>query len=70
VVSYFEWLQDTQSYFWGEQQIKERLTSIMTNSFQEVLKIAQEEKVSMRIAAYMVGVDRVATTIKARGIYA
>jgi glutamate dehydrogenase (NAD(P)+) len=70
VVSYFEWLQDTQSYFWGEQQIKERLTSIMTNSFQEVLKIAQEKKVSMRIAAYMVGVDRVATTIKARGIYA
>ena len=70
VVSYFEWLQDTQSYFWEEEQAKERLTCIMTNSFKEVLNIALKEKVNMRTAAYMVAVDRVADAITARGLYA
>jgi glutamate dehydrogenase (NAD(P)+) len=69
VVSYFEWVQDTQSYFWEEEQVKKRLTSIMTNSFREVLNIAQKEKISMRTAAYMVAINRVAAAIKARGIY-
>ncbi len=70
VASYFEWLQDTQSYFWEEEQTEERLTSIMTNSFKEVLNIAQKERVNMRTAAYMVAVDRVVGAITARGIYA
>lgn len=70
VVSYFEWLQDTQSSFWEEEQVNERLLSIMKRSFKEVLNISQKEKISMRTAAYMVGVDRVAAAMTARGIYA
>jgi len=70
VASYFEWVQDTQSYFWEEEQVSERLTSIMTKGFKEVLSIAQKEKVNMRTAAYMVAVGRVADAITARGTYA
>jgi glutamate dehydrogenase (NAD(P)+) len=70
VVSYFEWLQDTQSSFWEEEQVNERLLSIMKRSFKEVLNISQKEKISIRTAAYMVGVDRVAAAMTARGIYA
>lgn len=68
-VSYFEWVQDLQSFFWSEQETNSRLHQIMTRSFAEVHKIAQERKVDMRTAAYILAVGRVADATRTRGIY-
>ncbi|MCD6167675.1 Glu/Leu/Phe/Val dehydrogenase [bacterium] len=68
-VSYFEWVQDTQGFFWGEKEVNERLERIMTQSFTDVLNIYQKEKVDMRTAAYMLAVERVAEATRVRGIY-
>ena len=69
-VSYFEWVQDRQGFFWNEQLVNERLEEIMAESFQSVVHYADTHAVNNRIAAYMLALDRVATTIKLRGIYA
>jgi glutamate dehydrogenase (NAD(P)+) len=69
-VSYFEWVQDRQGFFWNEQLVNERLQEIMDNSFDEVVKYAEKHNVHNRIAAYMVALDRVVYAIKLRGIYA
>ena len=68
-VSYFEWVQDLQSFFWSEHEINARLESIMTRSFREVLAIRDEKKVDMRMAAYLLAVNRVAVATADRGIY-
>jgi glutamate dehydrogenase (NAD(P)+) len=68
-VSYFEWVQNLQELLWSEQEVSERLYRIMTRSFAETLTIAQEKKVHMRTAAYILGVGRVAKAIQLRGIY-
>jgi glutamate dehydrogenase (NAD(P)+) len=69
-VSYFEWVQDRGGYFWSEQTVNDRLTDIMQRSFQDVLKLAQQHKVNLRTAAYMLSISRVSTVHKLRGIYA
>jgi glutamate dehydrogenase (NAD(P)+) len=69
-VSYFEWVQDRQGFFWNEDLVNQRLEEIMVNSFHDVVAYAQKHKVHNRIAAYMVALDRVASAIKLRGIYA
>jgi len=69
-VSYFEWVQDRQGYFWTEKLVNERLEQIMVDSFYDVLKYAREHKVENRTAAYMLALDRVAFAIKLRGLYA
>ena len=69
-VSYFEWVQDRQGFFWREHEVNERLLEIMDHSFNYVLRYATEHKVLNRIAAYMLAIDRVATALKMRGIYA
>ena len=69
-VSYFEWVQDRGGYFWSEATVNERLTDIMTRSFQDVLTIAKQHKVNLRTAAYMLAITRVSTVHKLRGIYA
>ena len=68
--SYFEWVQDRQGYFWKESVVNEQLEDIMVNAFQDVVRYAQLHNVNNRIAAYMLAIDRVAYTIKQRGIYA
>ena len=68
-VSYFEWVQDLQSFFWSEHEINARLEAIMTRSFKEVLAIREEKKVDMRMAAYLLAVKRVAVATADRGIY-
>ena len=68
--SYFEWVQDRQGYFWKESVVNEQLEDIMVNAFQDVVHYAQVHNVNNRIAAYMLAIDRVAYTIKQRGIYA
>ena len=69
-VSYFEWVQDRQGFFWNEALVNERLKEIMEESFDAVMQYADAHKVNNRIAAYMVALDRVAEAIKLRGIYA
>jgi len=69
-VSYFEWVQDRQGYFWNEQLVNERLTELMVEGFSAVTKYADTHGVHNRIAAYMLALDRVAFAIKLRGLYA
>ncbi len=69
-VSYFEWVQDRQGYFWNEELVNERLEEIMVNNFEDVVAYAEKHAVNNRIAAYMLAIDRVAFAIKLRGIYA
>ncbi len=69
VVSYFEWVQDLQRYFWNETEINERLKTIMKKSFKEVLGVSIEKKIDMRTAAMVVGVKRVAEAVMVRGLY-
>jgi len=69
-VSYFEWVQDRQGFFWNEQLVNDRLEEIMVNSFNDIVGYADKHKVNNRTAAYMVALDRVAFAIRLRGIYA
>ncbi|HEV2201039.1 MAG TPA: Glu/Leu/Phe/Val dehydrogenase [Bryobacteraceae bacterium] len=69
-VSYFEWVQDRQGYFWNEQLVNDRLEEIMIASFNDVVAYAEKHGVDNRTAAYMLALDRVAFAIKLRGIYA
>jgi glutamate dehydrogenase (NAD(P)+) len=69
-VSYFEWVQDRQGYFWAESVVNDQLEHIMRSSFAEVLRYAEAHHVGNRIAAYMLAIDRVAFTLRQRGIYA
>jgi glutamate dehydrogenase (NAD(P)+) len=69
-VSYFEWVQDRQGYFWNEKLVNERLEEIMVNSFWDVANFAEKHGVNNRVAAYMLAVDRVSYAIKRRGLYA
>ncbi len=68
--SYFEWVQDRQGYFWKESVVNEQLETIMIAAFEDVVRYAQTHGVNNRIAAYMLAIDRVAYTIRQRGIYA
>jgi glutamate dehydrogenase (NAD(P)+) len=69
-VSYFEWVQDRQGFFWNEDLVNERLKEIMVDSFSAVVAYADKHHVNNRTAAYMVALDRVASAIRLRGIYA
>ncbi|HEY1239928.1 MAG TPA: Glu/Leu/Phe/Val dehydrogenase [Bryobacteraceae bacterium] len=69
-VSYFEWVQDRQGFFWNEQLVNHRLEEIMVESFDAVVHYAETHGVNNRTAAYMLALDRVAFAIKLRGIYA
>jgi glutamate dehydrogenase (NAD(P)+) len=69
-VSYFEWVQDRQGFFWNEQLVNGRLEEIMVNAFKDVTDVGDRYKVHNRTAAYMLALDRVAFAIKLRGIYA
>jgi glutamate dehydrogenase (NAD(P)+) len=69
IVSYFEWVQDKQNYFWSAEQIRENLESMMLKAFAEVRQVVKENRVSWRDAAMMIGVGRVAEAHKLRGLY-
>ncbi len=68
--SYFEWVQDRQGYFWKEAQVNEQMEAILRDSFEDVVRYSEAHNVNNRIAAYMLAIDRVAQTIRQRGIYA
>lgn len=69
-VSYFEWVQDRQGYFWTENDVNEKLKQIQVAAFNDVVQYAEKHKVNNRIAAYMLAIDRVSFCLKLRGIYA
>jgi glutamate dehydrogenase (NAD(P)+) len=69
-VSYFEWVQDRQGFFWNEALVNERMEEIMVNSFAAVVNYAEKHGVHNRTAANMLALDRVASCIRLRGIYA
>jgi glutamate dehydrogenase (NAD(P)+) len=68
-VSYFEWVQDLNRDFWNEATVNAKLREIMVQSFRDVLGTSQREEVDMRLAAYMLAVDRVASATSIRGLY-
>lgn len=68
-VSYFEWVQGLQFFFWQEREINVQLREIMVRSFNDVVRISEEKKVDMRVAAYILAIDRVAKATMIRGIY-
>ncbi len=68
-VSYFEWVQNLQELIWSEEEVLDRLTRIMQRSFREVLEISLSKKISMRTAALVLGIGRVAEATRLRGIY-
>jgi len=69
-VSYFEWVQDRMGMFWTREEVENRMESIMVKAFHEVVDMARRFEVPNRIGAYMLGIDRVATITRLRGIYA
>ncbi len=69
-VSYFEWVQDRQGFFWRESEVNERLQDVMEHAFDQVVLYARAHNVNNRIAAYIVAIDRVARALKLRGFYA
>jgi glutamate dehydrogenase (NAD(P)+) len=69
IVSYFEWVQDLQSFFWEESEVNSRLERIIKRSFHEVAAIQAQESCSMREAAYVVAVSRVVEATQVRGIF-
>jgi len=68
-VSYFEWVQDVQKYFWTENEVVARLREIMVRAFDEVSSIARQENVNLRNAALIKGIRRVADAKLVRGIF-
>ena len=68
--SYFEWVQDRQGYFWKESVVNDQLEHIMKAAFEDVVRYSETHNVNNRVAAYMLAIDRVAYTIRQRGIYA
>jgi glutamate dehydrogenase (NAD(P)+) len=69
-VSYFEWVQDRHGYFWTEDDVNQKLKDLQVAAFNDVVQYGEKHGVNNRIAAYMLAIDRVANTLKLRGIYA
>ena len=69
MVSYFEWVQNNQMFMWDEEQVNSKLEKIMIKAFDGVWSMHQQEKVTLRMAAYMVALERVVKTKKIRGIF-
>jgi glutamate dehydrogenase (NAD(P)+) len=69
VVSYLEWVQGLQSFYWDETEVNNYLARLMTDAFNQVLRIAKEKRVDMRTAACMVALQRLATAMTTRGIF-
>ncbi|HKA51640.1 MAG TPA: Glu/Leu/Phe/Val dehydrogenase [Candidatus Dormibacteraeota bacterium] len=68
-VSYFEWVQDLQSFFWSEHEVNQKLQAIMQRAFREVIGVAKERDLPLRMAAYVQAVQRVASATRERGLY-
>jgi len=69
IVSYFEWVQDLQAFFWEEEEINTKLRHVITRAFYEILHTSVNKRIDMRLAAYALAVQRVANATTVRGIY-
>lgn len=69
-VSYFEWVQDRQGYFWTEERVNRRLNRMMRAAFDNLFEVCEKHDITLRQAAYVYGINKVATTLNMRGIYA
>jgi glutamate dehydrogenase (NAD(P)+) len=69
VVSYFEWVQDLQSFFWGETEVVDKLFRILETAWTQILNSSRKEKIPMRLAAMSLGVKRVQEAKKVRGLF-
>ena len=69
IVSYFEWVQDLQSFFWGETEVVDKLFRILEQSFAQTMSVVKKQKVSTRVAALSLGVKRVHEARKVRGLF-
>jgi len=69
IVSYFEWVQDLQNFFWSETEINTRLQAIMSQNFRRVLEVTKDQKIDMRQGAMVTAIKRVSTAMLARGLY-
>jgi|SRR5690625_197014 len=67
VVTYFEWVQNNQGYYWSEEKVEKKLNNIMTNAFEKIYHTSQIRKVDMRLASHMVGVRKMAEASRYRG---
>ncbi len=68
-VSYFEWVQDRDSYFWGESEVYDRLDKILLRAFDDVWRMAETHRTTLREAALLLAIDRVAAAVRLRGLY-
>jgi glutamate dehydrogenase len=66
-VSYFEWVQNNTGYYWSEEEVDRRLEEIIVKAFENVYRTARMRQVNMRLAAYMVGVRKMAEAARFRG---
>jgi glutamate dehydrogenase (NAD(P)+) len=69
-VSYFEWVQNREGYYWSEEMVNDRLRDVMIRSFNDVVSYSKQHSVNLRTAAYMLSIDRVAAVHRLRGVYA
>jgi glutamate dehydrogenase (NAD(P)+) len=69
IVSYFEWVQDVQCYFWCEHEVNAKLKNLLDRSYEEVIRLSQEKGGNLRTAAMILAVQKVADAIMVRGIY-
>jgi glutamate dehydrogenase (NAD(P)+) len=69
VVSYFEWVQDLQSFFWGETEVVDKLFRILETAYTQILAMARKQKLPMRMAALSLGIKRVQEAKRIRGLF-
>ena len=69
MVSYFEWVQDLQSFFWTESEVADKLFRILESAFAHTLQLARKQNLSMRMAALSLGIKRVYEARKIRGVF-
>ena len=69
IVSYFEWVQDLQNFFWSEAEVNDRLYRILEQSFTQVMQLARKQKISHRMAALSLGVTKVVEAKRCRGLF-
>ncbi|HYW35260.1 MAG TPA: Glu/Leu/Phe/Val dehydrogenase [Balneolaceae bacterium] len=68
-VSYFEWVQDRQGYFWTEERVNRRLNRMMRDAFDNIFAVSKNHDITLRQAAYVYGINKVAKTLEIRGVY-
>ncbi|MCF7841973.1 MAG: hypothetical protein K9N11_03890, partial [Lentisphaeria bacterium] len=68
-VSYLEWVQNRMGYYWTEKRVNEEMTEIMSGAIREVLRVSEERKISLRMAAFVVAIQRVLKASEIRGMY-